>query len=318
MWPVYELNFNCSCEPAIHTIANAPADFFVRYRKMNNLTHIEKQKLERELGMGSGYVLGFSNRTFEEFFREVVGIEIYDSRFDYGSCSKANRMRAFWNTATDDQLRLLFNGLLDGWDTYSGGAIPQSARELFLNILKRLGGAKSPDVKQGKKPTNLNDNISSKLISQLIQVSSLPPQKRGYDFEAFLNELFNAYGLSGRASFRLTGEQIDGSFVMHNETYLLEAKWQNSQTGAADLHTFEGKLGEKASWSRGLFVSNSGFSSDGLQAFGRGKRLICMDGFDLSEMLRLKLSFIDVMDAKVRRAAETGCPFVPVRELFMG
>lgn len=285
---------------------------------MSNLTHIEKQKLERELGMSSGYVLGFSNRTFEEFFREVVGIEIYDSRFNYGSCSKANRMRAFWNTATDDQLRLLFNGLLEGWDIYSGGAIPQSARELFFNILKRLGGLKSPDVKQGEKTTNLSDDVSSKLISLLIQVSSLPPQKRGYDFEAFLNELFNAYGLSGRASFRLTGEQIDGSFVMHNETYLLEAKWQNSQTGAADLHTFEGKLGEKASWSRGLFVSNSGFSSDGLQAFARGKRLICMDGFDLSEMIRLKLSFIDVMDAKVRRAAETGCPFVPVRDLFMG
>ncbi len=114
----------------------------VRYGKMSNLTHIEKQKLERELGMGSGYVLGFSNRTFEEFFRDVVGIEIYDSRFDYGSCSKANRMRVFWNTATDDQLCLLFNGLLEGWDIYSGGAIPKSARELFLNILKRLGGVK--------------------------------------------------------------------------------------------------------------------------------------------------------------------------------
>jgi len=166
--------------------------------------------------------------------------------------------------------------------------------------------------------TSLSDNASNKLISRLIQVTSLPPQKRGYEFEAFLKELFDAYGLAARASFRITGEQIDGSFVINNATYLLEAKWQNSQTGAADLHTFEGKLGQKASWSRGLFVSNSGFSSDGLQAFGRGKRLICMDGFDLSEMLRLKLSFVDVMNAKVRRAAETGFPFVPVRDLFIG
>lgn len=52
---------------------------------MSSLTHIEKQKLERELGMESGYVLAFSNRTFEEFFREVVGVQIYDSRFDLGS-----------------------------------------------------------------------------------------------------------------------------------------------------------------------------------------------------------------------------------------
>ena len=48
---------------------------------MSSLTHIEKLKLERELGMGSGYVLAFSNRTFEEFFREVVGVQIYDPRF---------------------------------------------------------------------------------------------------------------------------------------------------------------------------------------------------------------------------------------------
>lgn len=285
---------------------------------MSNLTHIEKQKLERELGMSSGYVLDFSNRTFEEFFREVVGVEIYNPRFDYGSGSKANRMRAFWGKASDDRLRLLLNGLLEGWEIYSEESIPQSARELLVSILKRLGGRNTPEANQGIEPNNLSEGISMELISRLIQVSSLTPQKRGYEFEIFLKELFDAYRLAARASFRLTGEQIDGSFVMHNETYLLEAKWQNAQTGAADLHTFEGKLGQKASWSRGLFLSNSGFSSDGLQAFGRGKRLICMDGFDLSEMLRLKLSFVDVMDAKVRRAAETGRPFVPVREIFIG
>jgi len=104
---------------------------------------------------------------------------------------------------------------------------------------------------------------------------------------------------------------------MHNETYLLEAKWQNSPAGAADLHTFEGKLREKATWSRGLFVSNSGFTSEGLEAFGRGKRVVCMDGFDLSEMLRLRRPFVDVMEAKVRKAAETGSPFVSVRDLFI-
>ena len=286
---------------------------------MSKITHIEKQKLERELKMHDGYVLKFSNRTFEEFFREVVGVDIYGTRFDYGSGSKANRMRAFWNIATDDQLALLFNGLLDGWDIYSGEPIPQPAHELLIFILKRIGGINNTsEVKQENKSANLSDDVSCKLNDRLIRLSFLAPQKRGYAFEAFFKELFNAYGLSARASFRLTGEQIDGSFEMHNETYLLEAKWQNAQTSAADLHTFEGKLRQKASWSRGLFVSHSGFSSDGLHAFGRGKRLICMDGFDLYEMLSLKLSFIDVIDAKVRRAAETGCPFVPVRDLFIG
>ena len=285
---------------------------------MNRLTYIEKQKLERELGMGGGYVLDFSNRTFEEFFREVVGVQIYDACYDYGSGSKANRMRAFWQVATDNQLILLFKGLLEGWEVYSNNPISDTSRDLIHSILTKLGAAPSaPATKQQDDTSQLSIEVSQQLTSRLLEVTSLPPQKRGYEFERFLRELFDAYGLSARASFRLVGEQIDGSFEVHNDTYLLEAKWQNSPTGVADLHTFEGKLREKASWSRGLFVSSSGFSSAGLQAFGRGKRTICMDGFDISEMLRLRLSFIKILDLKVRRAAETGCPFVSVRDLFM-
>jgi len=285
---------------------------------MSGFTHIEKQKLEHELGMSGGYVLDFSNRTFEEFFREVVGVEIYEPRFDLGSGSKANRMRAFWQTASDEQLRSLLDGILQGWEIYSRKPITSSANELIGSILKRISGGNNTEVKQENELPSIKDEISRKLTARLVQLTSIPPQKRGYDFEIFLKELFKAYGLAPRASFRLVGEQIDGSFVLHNETYLMEAKWQNAPTGAADLHTFEGKLGQKASWSRGLFVSNSGFSPDGLQAFGKGKRLICMDGFDLCEMLRMKLSFVDVMDAKVRMAAETGNPFVSVRDLFIG
>jgi predicted protein tyrosine phosphatase len=83
------------------------------------------------------------------------------------------------------------------------------------------------------------------------------------------------------------------------------------------LRSFNAKVEEKAAWSRGLFVSHSGFTSDGLAAFGRGKRVVCMDGFDLYEMLDKNLSFADVMAKKVRRAAESGNPFVRVRDLYV-
>jgi hypothetical protein len=281
-------------------------------------THIEKQKLERELGMAGGNVLNFSNRTLEEFFREVVGVEIYSPLYDFSSGSKANRMRAFWRIGTDDQLRLMFDGLLQGWEIYSREPITPTAATLIGDILNRLNGNKKQASNSGNMHTHMDIQLSNRLTQDLIRLSTFPPQKRGYEFETFLKNLFSAYGLSPRASFRLVGEQIDGSFDLHNETYLLEAKWQNAPTGVADLHTFEGKLGQKASWSRGIFISNSGFSPDGLQAFGKGKRMICMDGFDLSEILRLRLAFTDVIAAKVRMAAETGYPFVPVRELFLG
>jgi hypothetical protein len=226
-------------------------------------------------------------------------------------------MRAFWQTATDAQVRQLLAGLLEGWDIYSRKPISETGRSLLSGVISRLGGKPiHADANSAETPVVIGAQTAAGLTSRLLQVTALPPQKRGYEFERFLKELFAAYGLAPRASFRLTGEQIDGSFVLHNETYLLEAKWENSPTDVADLHTFEGKLGEKASWSRGLFVSNSGFSTEGLHAFGRGKRVICMSGYDLSEMLRLKVSFVDVIAAKVRRAAETGDPFVTVRDLF--
>lgn len=63
---------------------------------MADLTSSEKRKLERLFGMGSGYVLDFSNRTFAEFIEEATGRNIYDTRYDHGSGSKANRLRAFW------------------------------------------------------------------------------------------------------------------------------------------------------------------------------------------------------------------------------
>jgi len=63
---------------------------------MSTLTNIEKRKLERILGMSSGYVLDFSNRTFSEFVTDSTGREIYDSRYDSFGGSKANRLRGFW------------------------------------------------------------------------------------------------------------------------------------------------------------------------------------------------------------------------------
>src|ERR1041385_2393274 len=147
------------------------------------------------------------------------------------------------------------------------------------------------------------------LKSRLIEITCLAPQPRGYEFERFLKVLFDASGLGAPASFRLIGEQIDGSFQLSGETYLLEAKWTDLRIGAADLRSFNAKLEDKAAWTRGLFVSNSGFTNDGLEAFGRGKR-------DLYETLDRRLSLEDVIARKVRRAAESGQPFVRVRDLY--
>ncbi len=158
---------------------------------------------------------------------------------------------------------------------------------------------------------------AQELAALLIEITKLDPQVRGLRFEGFLNELFAGFGLAPRGSFRLVGEQIDGSFKLHGQTYLVEAKWHGPQIGFADLMTFSGKVSGKASWSRGLFVSNSGFTAEGLEAFSRGRQtnLICADGLDLYEVLSRKGSLIEILEAKERRAAETNRAFIPVRDL---
>lgn len=62
---------------------------------MADLSNTEKRQFERLLGMGSGYVLDFSNRTFGEFVMDATGRDPYDAKYNHGS-SKANRLRAFW------------------------------------------------------------------------------------------------------------------------------------------------------------------------------------------------------------------------------
>src|SRR5690554_447247 len=67
-------------------------------------------------------------------------------------------------------------------------------------------------------------------------------QQRGYQLEKFLNELFLFFDLDPKNSFKITGEQIDGSFTFDNTDYLLEAKWQKKQIDAQDLYGFGGKI----------------------------------------------------------------------------
>lgn len=67
--------------------------------------------------MPSGYVLDFSNRTFEEFIYESVKTNIYDDKYFYASGSKANRLRAFLNEESNYRVGQLLTALLDYWQT---------------------------------------------------------------------------------------------------------------------------------------------------------------------------------------------------------
>lgn len=156
-----------------------------------------------------------------------------------------------------------------------------------------------------------------KLKAEFIGLESMDPHQRGYAFQDFLGRLFNAFGLNPKKSFRITGEEIDGSFEIGNDTYLLEAKWQAKQTSQADLLVFSGKVGGKAAWSRGLFISYAGFTTDGLEAFkvGKATNMIGMDSIDIYFILDGQMSFRKAITEKARVAAETNSFFTSVHAL---
>lgn len=113
---------------------------------MSDLSNLEKRKLEKDLGMSSGYVLDFSNRTFDEFFLDVLNIDIYDEKYNHASGSKANRMRSFWDVEPNHIVAQVLEALLQGWDEYSGyNARPPSND--FSKIIQRLkSSAPVPDI----------------------------------------------------------------------------------------------------------------------------------------------------------------------------
>lgn len=138
------------------------------------------------------------------------------------------------------------------------------------------------------------------------RIKALDPHPRGYQFEIWLNQLFTIFDMDPRGSFRNVGEQIDGSFTMKGSHYLIEAKWHNKETPASDLYAFQGKLDRKAFWTRGVFISWMGFSSDGLKAFGNGNKIVCITGRDIYKALESNIPFPILLEAKLRHASETG------------
>lgn len=272
--------------------------------------------------MHDGYVLNFKDRTFAQFFAEELNVDINDSTYLKNGTSKGKRLKCFLQAVDKTSVVKTLYALWEYREILRkrAGKAEEvaNAHGQLLTLIARVEGKQATPASQGSpKPVPAFDKPKlNELREKLLALSSLPPQQRGYAFEAFLKQLFNAYGLEAHDPFRLRGEQIDGSFQLASETYLVEAKWQGQQTGVADLHIFHGKIEQKAAWTRGLFISNSGFTSEGLTAFGRGKRVIIMDGSDLYETLHRELPLNKVLDQKVRRAAETGFPFVSVRDLF--
>jgi hypothetical protein len=216
--------------------------------------------------------------------------------------------------------------------TQKGDPITKETVQNLNQLIAKIG-FKIPDLWDGsfldslpKEQVQQTSNVIKptaeslqELRTHFLSLDILSPQQRGFEFEKFLNQLFDVFQLRPRASFRLQGEQLDGSLEFDNHTYLIEAKYQTKPVGQEGLLILKGKVEGTATWSRGLYISVSGFTPDGLAAFAKGRatNLIVMNGQDLYFIIDGKMSLPDVIKLKSRRAAETGEIMVSVQQLLL-
>jgi len=286
---------------------------------MSNLTYVEKRKLEQLLGMNSGYVLDFSNRTFAEFVSDSTGRDIYDSTYDYASGSKANRLRAFWQREPNPVVGKLMSDMLDYAD--GTGELKEICRLIVVRLLQD-GPVPHAGVSSQYHEQYIQQQRRSQELGQLkeeffrLAIES-DRNKAGLALERLLNRLFDLYQLHPRQPFRVVGEQIDGSFELDGQVYLLEAKWEKHPLPEAELLIFRGKIEGKSTFTRGVFIALNDVSSPARDAITRGKApsFFVMNGHDLTMILSEAMSLADFLRKRVRLLAEEGCVCVPFSEL---
>ena len=127
---------------------------------MSKLSIADRQILETHFGMASGYVLNFSDRTFEEFVFEAVGRNIHDDKYTAGGTSKANKLRTFWMIESDYSVGKLildlveYEAMLNPSQEAGAKARAEKCRQIASKLL--AGGPSLSSLKEHAKILNAN------------------------------------------------------------------------------------------------------------------------------------------------------------------
>ena len=82
---------------------------------MSSITDVEKRFFESLFRMRTGWVLDYTNATFDEFFRKHQ-INIHSQTYQTYGTSKAKKMRAFWEQEPDRVVGSVLHEMLDSYE----------------------------------------------------------------------------------------------------------------------------------------------------------------------------------------------------------
>jgi hypothetical protein len=288
---------------------------------MANLDFIEKNLVDSLLNT-SGYVLDFSNKTFQAFVYEKIQVDVYSK---YKDMSKGKMLYAILNDFDDitvGKLLLEFLRYMQYKEMVNEENKNKFTKcaEIGNRLIGKAVHIKTFSNKNTSQPSPITSVVNfEKYLKELQELAdkSETPQERGFAFEKYLKSLFNAFSLQPRGSFRTTGEQIDGSFILRDECYLLEAKWTSKFIDKGPLIIFNDKVSSRSGFTRGLFMSFSNFTEEAITSFAKGRtiNIILMTVQELSIVLSKHLNLKTVLWQKVRALAEEGNFYKNVMEI---
>ncbi len=159
----------------------------------------------------------------------------------------------------------------------------------------------------------------TELMAVYLEVLAMDPIPRGFALEKLLSDVFDAFDLDPRGSFRVTGEQIDGGFTLGGEHFLLEAKWVAEPSARAELDVFAAKVRRRGENTLGLFIAINGFQDTAVELHsGNRSPIMLMDGADLYAVLEQRIDLRELLTRKRRETSMSGRVFLSAAEILAG
>ena len=101
---------------------------------MSFLKMPEKRKLEKYLGIGSGYTINFTDRTFSVLARETADIAIYRDNYTMRKAPKTKSLGAFFGAKSDHLTERLNAFIKENDQVYSGVSALADHREATARL----------------------------------------------------------------------------------------------------------------------------------------------------------------------------------------
>lgn len=237
---------------------------------MSSLTDTEKRYFENLLGMGSGYVLDYTDQTFAEFFKSHR-VAIHDAKYQTYGSSKAKKLRSFWEQEPDALVGKVLSQLLDTSEAI-GALNGQQSDDAILakarSIVARLEGKSAPSPKPAAQ--TVDDFLHSEFTIPNIQ--KLPIETQAVPIiESRLAEARTAMGAGAYlATVLLCGSVLEA--VLLGAAQKEPARFNQA---AASPKAADGSVKRYHEWNLAQFIdaaSEIGLLKPDVKKFGHGLR----------------------------------------------